>query len=296
MQCHQRLGIVGSRVRLSGRRGRRHQVAERAKTLRGFVVDRRGSRRLASGAQGEQASDDGIGVGPARLVEINLLPRIRRQVVELASGEVDDLEAPRHQSGQRRPVPREVGVERFEVHVDVVERPAGVDERPQTASVGGRGGYPHPVEHRGHHVDETCRPAQHARRNRRRRRDHERHAQGRVVAEEAVRALAVLAERLAVVAGDDDHRVRQLSSGAQRVEHDAKRRVGKGDLARVGIVLEARPEGLRWVVGLVRIVEMHPREPRGRGPIVWRADPPRRRVEHRRRGALEHRQLAASRA
>ena len=68
--------------------------------------------------------------------------------------------------------------------------------------------------------------------------DHERHANA-FVDEDAVVTLAVIAERLAVIAGDDDDRAIQKAALLERVEQPADLRVGEHDLADVEIVMIA---------------------------------------------------------
>ena len=87
------------------------------------------------------------------------------------------------------------------------------------------------------------------------------HPQRRLVGEDAVSRLAVLAEPLAVI------RVRTTSvrpssaRGEHRLEERAERGVGGGHLAVIGRAAgEARGERLRGLVGVVRLVEMDPGE------------------------------------
>ena len=93
-----------------------------------------------------------------------------------------------------------------------------------------------------------------ARRERRRGDDH-RHVQRRFVKQKAVRQLAVLAERFAVIAGDDDDRVAAID----RREQARHLRVDVRDLAVVRLRIRRRRRVRR-----VRIVEMHPGEERAR--------------------------------
>ena len=110
--------------------------------------------------------------------------------------------------------------------------------------------------------------------------DDQRHAQRRLVGEDAVRQLAVLAEALAVIGGDDDERLARQAR--QAIEERAERVVGPGDFAGVRIVGIAPRELLRRLVGRVRIEDVHPREPL----VRLRAGPgERRRRRRRRRGA-----------
>jgi hypothetical protein len=73
------------------------------------------------------------------------------------------------------------------------------------------------VEDGGEHVDKTRHPRD-ARCGHAGRAQDERHMQRAVVQKDAVLLLPVLAERLAVIAGDDDDRRRQPVSLLQRVE------------------------------------------------------------------------------
>ena len=91
------------------------------------------------------------------------------------------------------------------------------------------------------------------------RRDDERHAQRRVVDQHAVRALAVIAKPLAMIAGDGDDRAIRHPPGAQRVEQARELRIGIRDLAVVGRA-RARAELGRRGVRRVGIVEVHPHE------------------------------------
>ena len=64
--------------------------------------------------------------------------------------------------------------------------------------------------------------------------DNQRHADGRVVEKRAVRALAVLAKRLAMIGDDDDGARSRMPIAGECVEQPADRGVGVGDLAVVG--------------------------------------------------------------
>ena len=82
---------------------------------------------------------------------------------------------------------------------------------------------------------------------------------GRLVGEQAVRALAVLAQALAVVAGEDDQRPRR-GRLQERNEQGPQRGVGGGDLTYVGGTAIAGRVRLRGHVGGVRLVDMDPAE------------------------------------
>ena len=117
-----------------------------------------------------------------------------------------------------------------------------------------------------------------------------------------MRALAVLAERLPVVRRDDDERAVERARAAQAIQKGTERRVRVGDFPRVRIGGVARSIRLRRLVGIVRIVEVDPGEPRHPRiadcwlPIDCRLlieDPVGSGREHLLGRALEHRQFAA---
>ena len=87
----------------------------------------------------------------------------------------------------------------------------------------------------------------------------ERHGQRCVVGEEPMRPLAVIAERLAVIGGDDNQRALENGGRAQPIDEPAEHRIGIGDLAVVR--LAALSVGRRRHVGRMRIEQMHPGQP-----------------------------------
>jgi len=103
-------------------------------------------------------------------------------------------------------------------------------------------------------VDARCTNAE-----RRRRRDHERHAERGLVQQHPVRPLAVLAQRLAVIARDDDERAIEVAARAKRCEHASELRVG---VCHFAVVRRLRPRGVlgRRRVRGVRIVEVDPQK------------------------------------
>ena len=114
----------------------------------------------------------------------------------------------------------------------------------------------------------------------------QRNAHRRVVDEEAVLLLAVLAERLAVV-GDDDHkRVVETPTLLQPIEEPANLRIGGGNLGVVGALHgggKARPIRLGRRVGAVGIVQMHPRQKR---TVAVFGEPRQRVIDHLAAGPL----------
>ena len=103
-----------------------------------------------------------------------------------------------------------------------------------------------------------------------------------------MRELSVIAEALAVIAGDDDQRGAILR--AKIVEQRCKRRIGRRNLAVVRLAGVLSVEG-RWrTVWRVGIEEMDPGEPRLRFPLRLR-DPFARERHDGGRRALRHHEL-----
>ena len=94
----------------------------------------------------------------------------------------------------------------------------------------------------------------------------ERHPERRVVGEDAVRPLAVLPSRLAVVGGEDHERPPVAAALQERAEEGLESGVGRGHLSRVGVGGEAPRERLGRRVREVRLIEVDPEE--GRGPFA----------------------------
>ena len=148
-------------------------------------------------------------VFPAR-IHVLALRGIGRQIVELRHGKVDQLQPVPHEPGERRPVPRQVRVERLEVGARIVRRAFAACERPQTAAVHRlRRIDAEQVEQGRHHVDKTRGERDDGRANRRRRPDEERNADGRLVRKQAVRPLAMLPEGFAVIGGHGHNGMRE---------------------------------------------------------------------------------------
>ncbi len=100
--------------------------------------------------------------------------------------------------------------------------------------------------------------------------------QRRLVGVQAVRLLAVLAQRLAVIAGDHDQR-RRLGTGEKRRQQRRQVAVGRGHLAKVGVGGEARGIRLGRLVGGVRIEQVDPHEA---APAALPLPPGERRGHH----------------
>ena len=95
-----------------------------------------------------------------------------------------------------------------------------------------------------------------------RRIEDERHAQRRLIREDAVRRFAVLVERFAVVGGEDDQRPAGRAGLQQRFDQMPDRRVRGRHVPRIRIVAETRRERFRGGVRKMRFVQVHPAERR----------------------------------
>ena len=93
-----------------------------------------------------------------------------------------------------------------------------------------------------------------------RRPDQQRHVHRRLVDEEAVRAFAVFAEALAVIAHHHDDGAIGEVMRIEIAEQPADLRIDEGDLADVRMPGVARLERLWRIVRRVRVVEMDPAE------------------------------------
>jgi hypothetical protein len=108
--------------------------------------------------------------------------------------------------------------------------------------------------------------------------DDEGHGRGRVVHEEAVGGLAVLAQAFPVVRGHHEERAVEELPLAEARDEAAHEVVREGHLRLVGVGGKARPERLGGVVRKVRVEEMDPGEELPRPHLV---DPGERVVHDR---------------
>src|SRR6185295_13202117 len=95
--------------------------------------------------------------------------------------------------------------------------------------------------------------------------------------EEAMRALTVLAEALAVIADDGDDGPAQKIARFEEVQQPPDLRVDEGDFAEVGAFGELLPIRRRRRVRRVRVVEVNPAE-KACAPNAL--EPFQRRVSH----------------
>jgi hypothetical protein len=203
------------------------------------------------------------GRGPGFLFacEVAALARVRAQVVELGARGLDVLEAPLADHAQVAPAELQQRHERLGIGRGLVGLRRSAQGRGQAAAgereLPGRG-ETRQLEDRREDVDEPQRALEAAARRDAGCPHQERDPQGRLVDEEAVQALVVLAEALAVVGSDDERRVVSQPERAERVLEAAEELVGPGHLSVVGTARVARRVGFGRLVGVVRLVEVEP--------------------------------------
>ncbi len=114
-------------------------------------------------------------------------------------------------------------------------------------------------------------------------RDDQRDAHRRLVDEESVGHLAVLAQHLAVIGEHRHQRLPQPALSFECLEQPPDLGVGVGDLGVVGAVAggrETRPVRFRRLVGSVRVVQVHPGEERLIVSGISLAEPGQGLVDH----------------
>ncbi len=92
--------------------------------------------------------------------------------------------------------------------------------------------------------------------------EHERHVEGCLVGEDPVRDLVVVPQGFSVVGGQHHERPPRGASSEDRLEERTERGVGGGHRSLVGVLREARGEGLGRSVRPVGLVEVYPAEVR----------------------------------
>ena len=142
------------------------------------------------------------------------LARVGVDVVELTPGRGDELVAPVADRRQLAPavvITRIPGLAERQQIERLPTRRAAAGSRPDTPS-----GFatPSDLENRRHHVDDAHLIGDDAN-GQSRSRDDERNVHGRVVDKEAVLLLAVLTQRFAVIANDDDEGAFQTAGGLE---------------------------------------------------------------------------------
>jgi hypothetical protein len=202
-----------------------------------------------------------------------LLERIALQIVQFGPGRIDCLEAAVTQRAQGTPT-ETPGIQRFGIRFEIGDARQAAQRTRQADAVNLGNLEPEQVDHGRHDVGEPNDGVHLTRRDSRGSYD-ERYPEHALVHEDSVIALAVIAERLAVIGRDDDDRAVQEVATLERVEQAANLRVGKCDLADIRVKV-TRLERLGWIVGPMRIVEVRPHEKRGLPDLVQ----PAHRVGH----------------
>ena len=225
------LGVGETRAVGDGPGRGRSQVAKRlqlGESLR--VADRRrGCHRERLG--GPQLTPQLELFRPALAEEVLALVGVARQVVELGERRGDQLPALVPHCGERRPAVGVPGLEGLDVGRGN-RRVLAAQERRQTHSVAaGECRQVQQVKQGRRQVHQAGTEVAAARRKTLRPVQHQRHEHGVVVDEEAMGALAVLAQRLAMIAGDHSE---HLTTGARRGQQAAELVVDRGHLAVVG--------------------------------------------------------------
>ena len=93
---------------------------------------------------------------------------------------------------------------------------------------------------------------------------------GLVIEKDSVGLFAVIAQAFAMVGHDRKHCAIIKSARAQGGKQLADDRIRVGDLAIVGIFRETLFVGRRWIVRIVRVIEMNPQE---KWPLLVRIQP-----------------------
>ena len=251
----------------------RADVPQRAKPLLDVGVDRprRGGRRRGCRARDQLLQRLRLNVGATwiHFGDVARLTGIGLGVVELARWCGDEVVASLANGGQLAPAVVMARVPRLGQRDEV--QPFTANERQQAASLNRfRNVDAEHLEHRRHHVDDAHLVGDDARGQRGTGHD-ERDSDGCVVHEEPVLLFAVLAERLAVIAEDDDDRAIEAAVAGEMIEQTAQLQIGCRNL-RVVRADHRRRKALAdrcgRIVRRMRLVEMHPREERARPILV----------------------------
>ncbi len=257
------LGVRARRRRLG--RAARADVAQRAEPFDDLVRGPRAALRPAV-ALALQLLREGAAhrVDLLRPLarEVAPLAGVLAQVVELGARRLHVLEAPLADHAQVAPAELQQRHEGLGVGGGLLRLGATPKRRGQAPArerALGRG-QPGELEHGREEIDEPYRALEAASLRNPRRAHQERHVQRRLIGEEAVQALLVLAEPFAVVGEDDERRVVAEPERAERVLEAAEELVGPRHLAVVGTPCVAGGVGLGRLVGIVRLVEVKPEE------------------------------------
>ena len=214
-------------VRFRRRRRRRHPAFERAQLLLHPIAER----------------------GPFR-IDVLRFRWILLQIVQFRTRRRDVLVAPGGERAEIAPSEMESRVNRFGIRAEAELLPGPGHQRHDARALELFPGLDaEQVQRRRQDVDAPHRVGHAPTRHRvERRTNQERHVQGRLIHEEAVRAFAMLAEALAVIAHHDDHGVPREVVRVEVREQAAHLRIDEGDLADVRVTRIARRERLRRLV------------------------------------------------
>jgi hypothetical protein len=282
------LGIVLRGVAFLPRRAAAGDVAESAQALQGgLVLLHPGVDSHLAHSQPGEASTQAFELLRPRGREVPPLAGVDSEVVDLRERQVDVLQAAVDDPTKRGPAAVERRAQRLEVALGRRVLAPG-DERQEASPRQVRGRLEsQEVENGRDDVDVPNGGADDSRAQEPRRAKDEGHAQGRVVGEGAVRRLAVLAERLAVVGGEDDEHSPTGARREKRLEERPQGGIRSRHLALVGLAGEARGERGRRLVREVRLVQVDEGEP----PLAAdRFDPPQRRAHRFGARPLGHRE------
>ena len=230
------LGVVLRAVALLPRRDAAGDVAEGAQALQGgLVLLHPGVGRHLPHPQPGEAATQALELLRPRGGEVLPLAGVRDEVVDLRERQVDVLQPAVDDPAQRRPATVEPRAQRLEVALGRrVLAPGDHRQQAPPRQAGGRL-EPQEIENGRDDVDVTNGGANDARGQQSRSAKDERHAQGRLVGEDAVRRLAVLTERLAVVGGEDDEDAITRARREERLEERPQGGVRRRHLALVGL-------------------------------------------------------------
>jgi hypothetical protein len=252
-QSRARVGIHFHR-RFRRRRCRRHPLLERDQLLVHPIAE-----RLAVG------------------IDVVQLSGILLQVVELGSGRGDEFVASRRQRAQVAPAEVKARIDRLGVRREAeLFRRAGHQRHDAGARQRIRRPDAEQLERGRQDVDAPDgigdAPPDH---RVVRRPNQQRHVHRRLVDEKPVRAFAMFAEALAVIAHDDNHRAIGEVMRVEVGEQASDLRIDKRDLADVRMAGIARLERFGRIVRGMRVIEVHPAEEPLRAD---RVEPPQRVV------------------
>ncbi len=192
--------------------------------------------------------------------EIPPLSWVGHQIINLGPRRADELEMVGSHRPQRRPAIVQERIERLGVDLAVDRGSLAPDKGHEALPVNRlRRIDPDGIENRGVEIHVADRGRHDpAAGNAAGRSDDQRDVDRRVVDEEPVRQLPVIAEPLAVIPGDDDERIVEQTAILEKPPETAEERIGVGHFAVIRPPLVLRQIGFGRGVGIVRVVEVEP--------------------------------------